>query len=337
MQTQLATATDAFDLSSEQTVLEYTQSSEDPVLCRVSLAIGDDDKPLDGTGGDFTVEITVDDVAVYSYPATVTLAATTTKALWQSEEFMADAGAEVAVLLTSPNAGDSDVNVTASIYGQDVSSTYENLTSHMTGAVEICNMAIGHLGEITEARRLTSMSRSAASGNAQHACLDFYEESKRQMLAFMQWECCNKVAKLTVSDDDPTLNGQWAYKYTRPADCLILRKIIDSSGNEYPWTRMNEAREGTAYNDDWIYTNLEDALALYTFRVGEEKYLPGMALLQSVLLAEMIAMTIVADAKKALMITQKLQLRVERLAQALGATEGYVEEEGGSKDVTGVF
>ena len=337
MQTQLATATDAFDLTSEQTVLEYSQASEDPVLCRVCLEIGDDDKPLDGTGGNFTISITVDDVVIYPYPATVALAASTTKTIWQSAEFTAPEGAEIAVLLTSPNAGDSDVDVTARIYGQDVSATYENLTSHLTGALEICNMAIGHLGELTQVSRMTSMLRTSARGNVQHAILDFYNESKRQMLAYMEWPRTNKVIALTVSDDAPLLSGRWNYKYVRPADCVIIRKIIDTSGNEYKWGEGHEAREGTVYNDEWIYTNVADALIEYTFLIGEERYVAGMAMLQSMLLAEMVAMTATGDAKTALLFTQKLHTRIEQIAQAHGAKEGYVEEEHGSKNVTGVF
>lgn len=337
MQTQLDTETSALDLSSEQTVLEYTQSGSDPVLCRVRLAIGDADKPLDGTGGNFTVRVVIDDVEVFSASETVAISAASTQAVWQSSEFTLDEDSDLEVLLTSPNAADSDVNVTATLYGTDVSADYETLTTHLQDATMIGNMALGHLGDLSEGKRLASFSRAAASTPAQHACLDFYDEAKRQMLAYLEWSCSTKALALTVSDDTPVLSGQWSYKYARPSDCLILRKIIDTSGREYAWDRVHEARAGTAYNDDYICTNLADAVAKYTIMVGENEYLPGMALMHSMFLAEMIAMTVAADEKKALMVTQKLQLRVERLAAALGATEGYVKDEHGNANVTGAF
>ena len=141
MQTQLDQETAAFDLTSEQTVMEYTQSSSDPVLCRVVLGIGDSSKPLDGSGGNFTISVTVDDVPVYPYPATVTFSALAAVG-WESDWFTAPSDAELDVLLTSPNGADTDVNVTATLYGNDVSADYETFTQHLADAVKISNMAL---------------------------------------------------------------------------------------------------------------------------------------------------------------------------------------------------
>lgn len=337
MQTQLDTETDAFDLSSEQTVLEYTQASSDPVLCRAKLLIGDATKPLDGTGGNFTVRVTVDGVEIFSASETVAISAASTAAVWQSSEFTVDEDSDVAILLTSPNAADTDVNVTAILYGTDIAADYEVLTTHLVDAAKICNMALGNLGDLTQAKRLSSFSRSAATTNAQHACLDFYDEAKREMLGMMEWECAKKVVAMTVSDDAPLLNGKWTYKYTKPADCLILRAVIDTAAKVYEWEEIHEQRSGSVYNDQWICTNVIDAIARYTINVGENEYLPGMATLHSMILARMIAMTVKADTKVRLAFVQEMRLETRKTAQAIGGKEGYVPDEKGTTKISEVY
>ncbi len=336
MQTQLDTETAAFDLTSEQTVLEYTQSSADPVLCRAVLAIGDVSKPLDGSGGAFTISITVDDVPVYPYPATVTFAALTAVG-WESDGFTVPEDAEIDVLLTSPNGADTDVNVAAVLYGTDVSADYETFTQHLSGAVGICNQALGLLGDVSEGKRLITFTRAGCSTPAQHACLDFFDESKHQMLAMKEWARAQKTLALTVSADAPILSDAYTVKYARPADALIFRRVVDTGGNEYEFETMNELRSGTVYNDEFIYTNLDDALGVYTFSVGEERYNVGMAGLHSMLLAEMVSMTVVADEKKALLVTQRLHGYKDRLFKEFGAAEGYIKDRKGSANVTEVF
>ena len=338
-QTLLDSEQSTYDLqATAQTVLEYAQGSADPVRCRVKLAIGDESNPLDGTGGEFTVTVTVDDVELYGYPKTLTLAATTTEIIWQSDEFIADEGAEIKVTLDSPNAADDDVGVYAYLYGTDVSATYESLTSHAAGAVSIINMAVGLMGELAPHRRLTAFTRAGASDSIiLNAALDFYEESKRELMSLRPWRCATKIKALTVSADDPVLDGKWTYKYARPADCLLLQRITDTDGQEdVSWERMAEERSGTVYTDDWILTNLVDAYAIYTFNVGEERYLPGMAILHSLLLLRMLAMTINAKEQSKILALQEFEQRKNQLIGNI-MREGYVENEKGSREYTGNF
>ncbi|MCK9598586.1 MAG: hypothetical protein M0R06_06055 [Sphaerochaeta sp.] len=337
-QTLLDSEQDAYDLqASSQTVLEYTQDSSVPTTCKVKLAVGDDDNPLDGTGGEFTVVVTVDGVNLYGYPLTLTIAASTEQIVWESEPFTADEGAEIAVTLLSPNAADSDVGVYAYLYGQDVSATYEDLSDHNANAVKICNMALGQLGELSGSRRLTNFTRTAAGDSPiLNACLDFYEAAKKLTLTVRHWPFALKTKALTVSDNAPFLENKWTYKYARPADCLLLLKVIDDGGTEYAWERMAEERSGTIYNDDYIFTDLEDAIGLYLFNVGEERYPPGIDVLHSLYLAEMIAMTVTEKERTSVLMLQKLEQRKNALI-ALAESEAYIAEEGGRYDVTEVF
>jgi hypothetical protein len=207
----------------------------------------------------------------------------------------------------------------------------------MADQVGIVNMALGHLGDLTKVKRLASFTRAAAGNNTAHnAALDFYDEAKSQMHACVDWARARKVKALSVHADSPVLSGLWTYKYTRPPDCLIFRKVIDDSGTEYEWEPIIEERitGSQTYNDEYIYCNEPDVLGWYTVLIGEDLYMPGMAELHSLILAQKLAMTVTAKIDVRLALTRELQARVERLCGAMGNKEGYVENEAGSNAYT---
>ncbi len=208
-----------------------------------------------------------------------------------------------------------------------------------TDQATIVNLAAGELGDLAKLKRMTSFTRAGCgSSTALHVAFDFYQASKEQMLAALDWSRSRKIKALTVHADDP-LDTKWAYKYVRPPDCLILRKIIDSEDTEYAWEEMNEERivGETTFNDEYIYTDLDSAYARYTFDLSEVQYNVGMAQLHALYLAEHMAATVVGDNARALLIVQKLQARAERLCLALGAKEGYVADEQGAHELTDCF
>lgn len=208
----------------------------------------------------------------------------------------------------------------------------------MASNLDIVNMALAHLAEITAQKRMTVFARSGCNTDPQHACLDFYEACQDEMLAYMDWPRAQRRIALTVSSADPIISGKWTYKYARPDDCLIVRAIIDTDETEYKWDEGAEAQTGNpALSDEWIYTNLEDAYLRYTYRLDESRYTVGMAMLHSMLLAERVCMTVTAKPQIVQMITTKLHGRIETLAQKLGASEGYVKDEHGESLMTDVY
>lgn len=192
--------------------------------------------------------------------------------------------------------------------------------------VTIINMAVGELGDLTTLKRATAFSREGCgSSTALNVAFDFYAAAKEQMLAAMDWSRSRRVKSLGTALGDGLLSDKWSYRYARPADCLILRKVIDSSGNEYKWDEVDEA------GVECIYCDVSDALIRYAFDVSEARYNVGMAQLHALYLAEHVAPTVVGDNAKALLIVQKLQARAERLCLELGSKEGYVENEDGTE------
>lgn len=203
--------------------------------------------------------------------------------------------------------------------------------------VAIINMALGHLGDSGKLKRMTTFSRDGCTNAVLHAAYDFYTEAKKEMHAVMDWQRTRKIVALTQSSDDPILDEKWTYKYVRPADCLILRKVIDEQGNSYAYDEVNEISSAQAnLNDEYIYTNVDDAIAWYTILIGEERYLPGMARLHAMFLARDLTMQATGNVK--LLVTfDQMQEKIRQYCMALGATEGYVEQEDGERTVTDCY
>jgi len=110
------------DISSLIAVLTHTPSATVPMLCQGYVELGDGTKDLDGSGGAFQLEITVGGQTVQPNPQTVTFSTDDRGAVWTTP-FPVPANAEVVMSVLSPNAGDTDVDVTAYLYQLDAPST----------------------------------------------------------------------------------------------------------------------------------------------------------------------------------------------------------------------
>lgn len=205
--------------------------------------------------------------------------------------------------------------------------------------VTICNAALGMLGDVSGSKRMTTMDRAKVTQPSHHVILDFYDTAQEEMLAAIEWQRAQKIVTMTVSADDPVLSGLWTYKYVRPPDAVIIRALCDTSGKEYKFQDMAEERiaGGQKFDDEYIYCNEEDMLCRYTYRLSEARYMPGMAPLHAAYLAEQAAMSVLGNEGKAMLITKRLELRIERLCKAWGGKEKYIENEKGKWGMTSVY
>lgn len=102
------------NLTSPVTVLTHTPDAVRARLCRLHVALGDGINDLDGTGGNFTLAISV---GGQSLPAeTHAIAASVVRAALQSQPFVVPVNAQVIAQVTSPNGADTNVDVTAFLY-----------------------------------------------------------------------------------------------------------------------------------------------------------------------------------------------------------------------------
>ena len=110
--TQLDSENGDYDLTSLVTVLTHTPSTTEHRLCQAYIALGDGSKNLDGSGGDFEVVGTVGGQTVQPSPQTVAFGSQVRAALWTTP-FPVPANQQVVLKVKSPNAADTDVDVTA--------------------------------------------------------------------------------------------------------------------------------------------------------------------------------------------------------------------------------
>jgi len=97
------------------TVLTHTPHATNHVMCAAYLVLGDAGDPLDGTGGDFELTITVGGQTVEPNPQVVTFSTATRAAVWTAP-FPVPAAQEVIVKVLSPNAADDTVRTTCYLF-----------------------------------------------------------------------------------------------------------------------------------------------------------------------------------------------------------------------------
>jgi len=134
----------------------------------------------------------------------------------------------------------------------------------MASVVEICNMALGHVGV---AREISALDEGSTEADQ---CARYYEQCRDWLLARYDWDFARQYQALALVATEP--NADWGYAYRYPTDCLKLIRLV--SGNRkperIPW-RLGHDSQGLL-----IYTDTEDAVALYVARVeNTERFSPA--------------------------------------------------------------
>jgi len=131
--TELDTENADRDLTSQVTVLTDTPDASNNLICQALILFGDGVKNLDGSGGDFELEISVGGNTVQPAPQVVTFGTDVRAAVWTTA-FPVPANSEVVIKAESPNLADTDVDVTAYLYDVSAPTGAETLTAFGTGS-----------------------------------------------------------------------------------------------------------------------------------------------------------------------------------------------------------
>jgi len=123
------------DLTSLVTVLTHTPSTSRSTACRGLILLGDGVKDLDGSGGNFELVITVGGQTIQPSPQIICFGTEVRSSVY-TIEFPVPAGAEVAFKIKSPNAADTDVDVTARLYTQVDLASVKAVQNKSTGVIE---------------------------------------------------------------------------------------------------------------------------------------------------------------------------------------------------------
>ena len=205
---QLDTENADRDISSLVTVLTDTPDASNPMLCQGLVCLGDGSKDLDGTGGDFSLVITVGGQTVQPSPQTVTFGTEIRSSIWTTP-FPVPANQAVIMRVLSPNAGDSDVTVTAYLYQVD--------------AVEVVAMAAGTVTAAAIADAAIDNATLAADIGSTAYATNIIALAVRKVLDEIKLDHLVAVAD---SDD--------------PADDSIVAKLASTDGD---WSNFSETTD----------------------------------------------------------------------------------------------
>lgn len=116
---QLITSSNADrNLASGATVLSATPDASNPRVCQALIYLGDGTKNLTSSGGAFSVTITIGGQTWMGGARSYVLG-TAVRACLVTDQFPVPANAAVTIAITSPNAGDTDVDCTAYLMAEE--------------------------------------------------------------------------------------------------------------------------------------------------------------------------------------------------------------------------
>lgn len=165
----------------------------------------------------------------------------------------------------------------------------------MASVVQICNMALSHLGS---EGRVTSISPPDGSVEAGH-CATFYDIARTELIEPAHWNFTLRRAALA-----PVVNtsSTWTYAYALPSDCLRAIRVLTAGApyvtvfNQDTNSYVPSDRDGADFDieGDVLYTNEADALLVYARDVTDSgKFTPSFTSALSYLLASYLAGPIV--------------------------------------------
>ncbi len=139
----------------------------------------------------------------------------------------------------------------------------------MASEVDICNLALGHLGDNAT---VASLDPPEGSAQAEH-CARFYPIARDALIELHDWNFATKRALLAQVDN---VWSQWAYTYLQPADCMRVISVLhkDAAADQSiampgPYSPMDYVCETNDTGDEVIYTNQINAMARYVAFVSD--------------------------------------------------------------------
>lgn len=156
----------------------------------------------------------------------------------------------------------------------------------MSSVVDICNVALSHLGD---SATVSSIDPPEGSAQAEH-CATFYPIARDSLMELHPWKFSTRRATLSLLSED---TYGWQYAYAKPSGAIKILAVLsvtdDGESESQPYElEINES--GT----EMILTNQEDAVVRYQVRVTDTtKFSPLCVDALGRLLASYLAGTII--------------------------------------------
>lgn len=168
----------------------------------------------------------------------------------------------------------------------------------MASIVDICNMALSHIGSDAQVSSIDPVDGSVESGY----CARFFALARTEMLESFNWRWTKTRVKLAEVDNPSDV---WAYAYGIPSDMLSATRVLNTTYLQqfsfYPfWSTFITADEMALFNErgsadfdiegEVLLTNEPEAVLLYTVdNIDPSKWSPTFVTALSYLLASFLA------------------------------------------------
>ena len=126
--------------------------------------------------------------------------------------------------------------------------------------VEICNIALGRIGQET-------IERMDEASEAARVCRRFYDLVRQTVLRRFPWTFAAKRVRLALLEHK---SPDYKYAYRYPSDALCLRQMFNDHFSGLP--RDNQYKILGSDDGNVIYTNIDDAWIEYTSDVKDPTF-----------------------------------------------------------------
>lgn len=132
----------------------------------------------------------------------------------------------------------------------------------MASEVDICNLALGFLGDTAT---VASLEPPEGSAQAEH-CARFYPIARDSLLQMHAWGFASRRVQLAEISGAPF---GWTHAYARPVDALDIIAIQRPGTPDYAEDQEPYVCETNQAGNEVIYCNVEGAIARYTARITD--------------------------------------------------------------------
>lgn len=152
----------------------------------------------------------------------------------------------------------------------------------MSSEIDICNLALSHLGDDAAVVSIDPPEGSAQAEN----CARFYPMARDMLLESHAWAHATRTENLTPAANT---SADWQFAHVLPNDCLRPLRLTPSSMMDRE-SRFEFDTETDASGNLILLSNVEDAKLKFIYRATNTDKFPPLAVMAiSYLLASMLA------------------------------------------------
>lgn len=149
----------------------------------------------------------------------------------------------------------------------------------MASIVDICNLALAHLGNRAQVVSIAPVDGSVESDY----CARFFPMARDEILEMADWSFARSRASLAQLALNPS--STWSYAYARPVNCLVPRRIMTGDARAHEDDSFDFEEEGGA-----IFCNQALATLVFTTPIEDPtRFSPGFTTALSYKLAAYLA------------------------------------------------